>query len=235
MVDTLVDDVKALLDKEKGDERILKQICRACENNEVISNYERNYVRKLAEKHLGRVPEIEEKQNTEEKSIQNEILSKTPQEQNIETSQITYPNSVKLKPKNTKMLLGINGVILVIIVIIGISITGISITGFSNVKSNDSQIPIDSSSTFSIQTDLPEYQKGDIISISGKSASEKIILSIENQDGQLVWSEQISVKSNGQFSTLAIAGGSGWDKSGVFTIKADNNLETVSKTFSFMV
>ena len=229
MVDTLVDDVKALLDKEKGDERILKQIFRACENNEVISNYERNYVRKLAEKYLGRVPEIEEKQNTEEKSIQNEMLSETPQH-NIETSQITYPNSIKLKPKNTKVLLGIIGAILVITIIIGISVTG-----FSNVKPNDSQIPMDSSSTFSIQTDLPEYQKGDIISISGKSASEKITLSIENQDGQLVWSEQISVKSNGKFSTLAIAGGSGWDKSGVFTIKADNNLETVSKTFSFMV
>ena len=38
MTDPLIDDVKALLDKEKGDERILKQIYRACENNEVISN-----------------------------------------------------------------------------------------------------------------------------------------------------------------------------------------------------
>ncbi|MBI2643260.1 MAG: hypothetical protein HYW92_03035, partial [Nitrosarchaeum sp.] len=51
--------------------------------------------------------------------------------------------------------------------------------------------------------------------------------------GQLVWSEQISVKSDGRFSTLAIAGGSGWDKSGTFTIKVENNLETKSKTFSF--
>lgn len=29
MPDPLIDDVKTLLDKEKGDERILKQICRA--------------------------------------------------------------------------------------------------------------------------------------------------------------------------------------------------------------
>ena len=36
----------------------LKQIRRACEHNEVISNYERNYVRKLAEKHLGKKPEF---------------------------------------------------------------------------------------------------------------------------------------------------------------------------------
>src|SRR3970040_270403 len=177
MTDPVIDDVKTLLDKEKGDERILKQICRACENNEVISNYERNYVRTLAEKYLGRTPEVEEKQHVEEKSIS---------------------------------------------VIIGVSLSGVSY-----IESDDSQIPIDSSSTLSIQTDLSTYQKGDIISISGTSnTSGKINLSIENQDGQLVWSEQISVKSNGRFSTLAIAGGDGWDKSGTFTLKVENNLET---------
>ena len=229
MIDPLIDDVKILLDKEKGDERILKQICRACENNEVISNYERNYVRKLAEKYLGRVPEVEENQHAEEKSvIPDVIFSKTPSTLNIETSQITYPRTVKLKSKNTKMLLGIGGVILAILIIIGASFSGISY-----IKSDDSQIPIGSSSTLSIQTDLSAYQKGDIISISGTSNTGKINLSIENQDGKLVWSEQISVKSDGKFSTLAIAGGSGWDKPGTFTIKVENNLETTSKTFSF--
>lgn len=232
MTDPLIDDVKALLDKEKGDERILKQICRACENNEVISNYERNYVRNLAEKYLGRVPQVEEKQHVEEKSIvPNVIFSNTPSKQKIESSQTTYPRIVKLKSKNTKILFGIGGAILVVLVIIGTSLSGVSY-----IESDNSQIPIDSSSTLSIQTDLPTYQKGDIISISGTSdTSGKINLSIENQDGQLVWSEQISVKSDGRFSTLAIAGGPGWDKSGIFTIKVENNLETVSKTFSFMV
>ena len=229
MTDLLIDDVKTLLDKEKGDERILKQICRACENNEVISNYERNYVRKLAEKYLGRVPEVEENQHAEEKLIISDVIfSKPTSTQNIETSQITYPRTIKLKSKNTKMLLGI-GAILVIIVIIGASFSGISY-----IESNDSQIPIGSSSALSIQTDLSAYQKGDIISISGTSnISGKINLSIENQDGKLVWSEQISVKSDGKFSTLAIAGGPEWDKSGTFTIKVENNLETTSKTFSF--
>ena len=228
MTDLLIDDVKTLLDKEKGDERILKQICRACENNEVISNYERNYVRKLAEKYLGKVPEVEENQHAEEKLIIPDVIfSKPISTQNIETSQITYPRTIKLKSKNTKMLLGI-GAILVIIVIIGASFSGISY-----IESNDSQIPIGSSSALSIQTDLSAYQKGDIISISGTSTTGKINLSIENQDGKLIWSEQISVKSDGKFSTLAIAGGPGWDKSGTFTIKVENNLETTSKTFSF--
>jgi hypothetical protein len=229
MTDPLIDDVKDLLDKEKGDERILKQICRACENNEVISNYERNYVRNLAEKYLSRVP-LEENQHAEEQSvIPDVIFPHTTSNQKIETSQITSTQIVKLKSKNTKMLLGIGGAIFAIIIIIGISLS----VG-SNIEFGDSQIPINSSSTLSIQTDLSTYQKGDIISISGVSNTPgKINVSIENQDGQLVWSEQISVKNDGRFSTLAIAGGSGWDKSGTFTIKVENHLETESKAFSF--
>ena len=46
MTDMLLDDVNSLLDGDFGDDRILKQIARACKNNEVISNYERNYVKK---------------------------------------------------------------------------------------------------------------------------------------------------------------------------------------------
>jgi len=41
------------------------------------------------------------------------------------------------------------------------------------------------------------------------------------------------LKSDGQFSTLAIAGGSGWENSGTYTIKVDNGKETKSDTFSF--
>jgi len=41
------------------------------------------------------------------------------------------------------------------------------------------------------------------------------------------------LKSDGQFSTLAIAGGSGWENSGTYTNKVDNGKETKSDTFSF--
>ena len=47
MPDDLLDNVKELLNKELGDKKILEQIRRAAENNEAISNYERNYVAKL--------------------------------------------------------------------------------------------------------------------------------------------------------------------------------------------
>ena len=229
MTDPLFDDVQTLLDKEKGDERILKQILRACENNEVISNYERNYVKNLAEKYLGRLPENIEDQPAEEKPpISDVIVPTTPLQQNIEIQTSMAPQIIQKKPKNPKILIGI-GVAVLAVIIIGISQSGISIV------SDDSKIDTDSA-TLSIQTDLSSYQKGDIISISGKSiTTEKINISIENQNGQLVWSEQVSVKKDGRFSTLAIAGGTGWDKSGTFTIKVENNMETKSKTFSFKV
>ena len=231
MTDPLIDDVKALLDKEKGDERILKQIFRACENNEVISNYERNYVRSLAEKYLGRIPQVKE-QHTEEKPIIPDVeITKTFPKQNFESTHLTSHRNSKSTSKNTKILLGVGGIIFTILVIISMSFAGVF-----HIESNDSQIiPTDSQPTsLSIKTDLSTYQKGDIISISGTSdTSGKVNLSIENQDGTLIWSEQISVKSNGLFSTLAIAGGDGWDKSGTFTIKVNNNSETKSNTFSF--
>ncbi len=225
MTDSLLDDVKALLDKDFGDDRILKQICRACENDEVISNYERNYVRKLAEKHLGRRPEVVQTTiPVEEKPIiPDVVIPETPAIQNIQTFQppprISYSNS-----KNSKLILGIGGVALVIIIAVAASFTGVSDVTPTN--------PI--SDTLSIQTDLSSYNKQDIISISGISdTSGAVNLSIENKNNELVWAEQVSLKSDGRYSTLAIAGGPGWENSGTYTINIDNGAETKSNTFSF--
>jgi hypothetical protein len=226
MVNPLLDDVKSLLDKDFGDDRILKQICRACENNEVISNYERNYVRKLAEKHLGKKPEFTQTPHVEEKPIVLDVpISQIQQPQSLltEVSRISYSKS-----KNKKIMFGIGGLALVII-IAAASFSGFT-TGITNIgtSSNDIQISL------SIQTDLESYNKKDLISINGVSDSiGSVNLSIENQNNKLVWAEQISLKNGGQFSTLAIAGGDGWEKSGTYTIKVDNGKETKSDTFSF--
>jgi len=225
MTDSLLDDVKALLDKDFGDDRILKQICRACENDEVISNYERNYVRKLAEKHLGRRPEIVQTQTpVEEKPIiPDVVIPETPSIQKIQTFQPT-PRISSSNSKNSKLMLGIGGVALVIIIVVAASFSGVSDVTPTN--------PI--LDTLSIQTDLSSYNKQDIISISGISdTSGAVNLSIENKNNELVWAEQVSIKSDGRYSTLAIAGGPGWENSGTYTINIDNGAETKSNTFSF--
>ena len=85
-----------------------------------------------------------------------------------------------------------------------------------------------------IQTDFSSYDNKDIISINGVSeTSGTVNLSIENQNGELVWTEQVSIKSDGRYSTLAIAGGPGWEKSGTYSLIVDNGAETKSSTFSF--
>ena len=224
MTDPLLDDVKALLNKDFGDDRILKQICRACENDEVISNYERNYVRKLAEKHLGKKPEFVQTPSVEKKHVVPDVampeIQHIPQTQTfqIDSPRISYSNS-----KNKKIFLGLGIIALVIIIA--------SIVSFSEItdRTND-----DVPASFLIETDLISYNKKDLISINGVSdTSGTVIISIENQNDELVWTEQISLKGDGRFSTLTIAGGQGWESSGIYTIRVDNGVETKSSTFSF--
>ena len=226
MTDPLLDDVKALLDKDFGDDRILKQICRACERNEVISNYERNYVKKLAEKHLGKKPEFTP--TVEEKPVVPDVVipqsQSMPQTQSVQTSrEISYSKS-----KNNKIMVGIGGLALVIIIAAAISFGGIS-TGTQKIETS-----VDVTPSLSIQTDLTSYDNKDLISISGVSDTTGTVnLSIKNQNDELVWAEQVSLKNDGGYSTLAIAGGSGWEESGTYTIIVDNGKETESNTFSF--
>jgi hypothetical protein len=230
MTNLLLDDVKALLDKDFGDDRILKQICRACEHNEVISNYERNYVRELAEKYLGKKPEFVQTPAVKSlPAVSDHITTEIQPVQQFQTLQTTSPKISYSKSKNTKMILGIGGVALVIILVIAVS--------FSGVIDNSAKINVPITSqiiSYSVQTDLTSYVQKDLISISGFSdVSGTVNLSIENQSGELVWAEQVHVKSDGQFSTLAIAGGPGWERSGTYTITVDNGVEIKSDIFSF--
>ncbi|QLH07571.1 hypothetical protein [Nitrosopumilus ureiphilus] len=228
MNNSLLDDVKALLDKDFGDDRILKQICRACENNEVISNYERNYVQKLAEKHLGKRPEVIQTQSIEKKpKIPDVVIPNTPSIQKMQTFQ---PRTIRtFNSKNSKTILGIAAVALIIIIASAVSFSGV-LDVTPKVENPKNSIPV----TLSIQSDLSSYNKKDLISISGTSnTSGTVNLSIENPKNELVWAEQVSLKSNGKYSTLAIAGGQGWESSGTYTIKVDNGKETKSIPFSF--
>ena len=76
-----------------------------------------------------------------------------------------------------------------------------------------------------ITVDQTQYQQADIISISGDVAldSESITLSIENTNGIKIWKEKIEPRNNGNFSTLLIAAGGGWEDGGSYTLKAIQN------------
>lgn len=236
MPDPILDDVQALIDKEFGDKRILEQILRAAKNDEVISNFERNYVRKLAEKHLGKKP-LTEKKIEEPKptpSVVPEVIQQKPP-QVIQTFS-TPPKVSKSNSKNNKVFLGIGLAALFVIIIAAASFTGSSDLPSTIKTDQTSKTP--SSNSFVIKTDQSSYSTGDIISISGSSKipfGDQINLSIKNSNNDVVWSENVNVKLDGQFSTLTFAGGSGWEKSGTFTIIAGGDSETTSNTFSFRI
>jgi len=214
MTDSLLDDVTSLLEGDFGDDRILKQIARACKNNEVISNYERNYVQKLTEQYLGKKDEIPSLIESEiESSIQNQTLQ----------SQVSRSPGLK----NPKLILGFGGVALIIIIAAAILLSNNTDSFSSNPES-----PLNV--TLSVNTDLNSYTRTDLISINGVSNNTKIVnLSIVNQNNELVWAEQVSVKNDGQYSTLAIADGSGWEISGTYTLKVENGSDIKSITFLF--
>ena len=223
MSDMLLDDVNSLLDGDFGDDRILKQIARACKNNEVISNYERNYVQKLAEQHLGKKPTSNKKPET----ITTEIPKiEIPKPEPIVTTQLSQPTN-NSKSKNSKLFLGFGGIAVVIIIAAAFLLS-------NNIDSSQSNIVSEIKIELSVQTDLSSYAKSDLISINGVSQNSNIVnLSILNQNNDLVWAEQVSVKSDGGYSTLAIADGEGWENSGTYNIKVEDGTEIKSIKFTF--
>ena len=223
MSDMLLDDVNSLLDGDFGDDRILKQIARACKNNEVISNYERNYVQKLAEQHLGKKPSSNKKPET----ITPEIPKiEIPKPEPIVTTQLSQPTN-NSKSKNSKLFLGFGGIGVVIIIAAAFLLS-------NNIDSSETNVVSEIKIELSIQTDLSSYAKSDLISINGVSQNSNIVnLSILNQNNDLIWAEQVSVKSDGGYSTLAIADGEGWENSGTYNIKVEDGTEIKSIKFTF--
>jgi hypothetical protein len=230
MTDPILDDVQALLEKEFGDKRILEQILRAAQNNEVISNFERNYVRKLAEKYLGKKPLVEKKIPEEPKEAVPDVIPiPAPKPQTMQT--LSEPQKIKKSnSQNNKIMIGVGIAALAVIIIVAASLSETSnISPTTNIDPTSS-----ATKSFSIKTDVPSYNKGDIISITGttKASVTQVSLSILNSENEIVWSEQVNVKTNGQFSTLTFAGGPGWGNSGTFTLMAETNSEQAKSTFS---
>ena len=230
MSDPLYDDVKELLENGAGDERILKQILRACENNEVISNYERSYVQKLAERYLGKKPFTAKP--IEKPTVPDVILPQSTSTPKSQIFQTTGSPITKTSPKNTKMLIGLAAGALAVILVIAAATTGIADMDKPRIVQPISNSP--DLTSFSVDTDANSYSNKDIISISGFSPNTgNVELSIVNSDGTIIWTEQVKIKNNGQFSTLLIAGGPGWNESGTFTLKATSDTDVESKTFTF--
>ncbi len=221
MESTLRDDVKSLMDKGFGDDRILRQILRACDNDEVISNFERGYVKRLAEQHLNRRPHIHR--------LQIPTASQKMPNTNTTSQALVRPTPQIVRRKRKTKLYPI-------IAIIFIAVVAIAVSAYLSLSATPAIPPVPQLPDLPlyITTDLQSYNSGDIISISGRSDEIGTVdLSIENPSGVLVWTETVTIKRTGEFATLAIAAGQEWSELGEYTITANDGSRTSNSIFTY--
>ena len=242
----IVEDVNALLKLKKGDPSRLNHIKDLCEANEIVSLSDRKYIERLASQYLSKFEQKKPKSQDKPRLIPIEESISTPKTFETDASkhqtdllkevQITEDaDSKKILSKpfdlssNKKIILGAGAIILAIILVytVGIADDGTQIPYDSDTKSDTLQ-------EFSLETDESSYETSDIISISGQissSSSGTVRLSIENENSKLIWAENLNIKNDGNFSTLLIAGGTGWENSGKYTLNAEH--EELSNQISF--
>jgi hypothetical protein len=134
-------------------------------------------------------------------------------------------NNVAFSFSSNKKLGILAGVVAAIAIIV--------IVGFTAINQTSTTI----TEPLLVNVDQATYQRADIISISGNSKSvstQSVELSIENANGKKIWNENINPKKDGQFSTLVIAGGNGWENDGVYILKATHSDLASEIEFKFL-
>ena len=205
---TFITDLDDLIRHHHGDIKKLREIRDTVRHDNFITTEDKNYVESLITMHLKNQPldkSLSRKQPDTKIKLQPKPTLSSPDLKN----NFTYNFSSNKK-------LGILGGVAAAIAII-------VIVGFTTINTPiDSTVSSTASNPLLVNIDQTTYQRADIISISGdtNSYTKSVELSIENTNGLKIWMEVIDPKNDGQFSTLIIAGGGGWENNGVYTLKA---------------
>ena len=212
---TFITDLDDLIRYHHGDTKKLREIRDTIKHDNFITTDDKNYVQSLINEHL--IDQPLEKSSPRKKSdtrIKLQIKSKTKDSDSQSNLAFNFSSN-----KRVGILAGAAAAIALIVIV-----------GFTSINQDDmidSAVNSTPNNPLLMTVDQNQYQRADIISISGDSTSDRqlITLSIENANGVKIWKKSIDPKNNGNFSTLVIAGGGGWENSGAYTLKAvQNNL-----------
>ena len=205
---TFITDLDDLIRHHHGDVKKLRDIRDTIRHDNFITTEDKNYVESLITIHLKNQPldkSVSRKQPDTKIKLQPKPTLSSPDLKNNFT--FSFSSNKKLG------ILGGVAAAIAIIVIVGFTAINTPI---------DSTVSSTASNPLLVDIDQTTYQRADIISISGdtNSYTKSVELSIENTNGVKIWKEIINPKNDGQFSTLIIAGGGGWENNGVYTLKA---------------
>jgi len=205
---TFITDLDDLIRHHHGDIKKLREIRDTIRHDNFITTDDKNYVESLITIHLKNQP-LEKSLSRKQSNTKIKLQSKPTTSSSDSKSNLTFNFSSNKK-------LGILGGVAAAIAII-------VIVGFTAINTPiDSIVSSTTDNQLLVNIDQDAYQRADIISISGdtNSYTKSVELSIENTNGVKIWKEVINPKNDGQFSTLIIAGGGGWENNGVYTLKA---------------
>ena len=207
---TFITDLDDLIRHRHGDVKKLREIRDTVRHDNFITTEDKNYVESLITMHLKNQP-LDKSLSRKQPDTKIKLRSKPTASSSDSPSNFTFNFS---SSKNIGILGG-GGAAAVIAIIVLVGFPAIN-TPLDSITSSTTSNPL------LVNIDQTTYQRADIISISGdtNSYTKSVELSIENTNGVKIWKETINPKNDGQFSTLIIAGGGGWENNGVYTLKA---------------
>lgn len=224
------DDLDALIRSGHGDSERLSRIKADFQAKKLVTLEDRRYVEGLILRYLN--PQA---------PMESERIVKIPEKRIVPPpSQPPRSNQFEMKyqqtPKEEKQIPKIGGKMNMKNIAIAVCAVIVAIAAVSYAAMNQDQgIGTITPAAKSLELDSASYARGDLISISGKVRVPTSIvgLSIVNPSGQEIWTETVTVKSDDVFSTLAIAGGPGWEQSGEYSVSATYSGISDTLTFDF--
>ena len=218
---TFITDLDDLIRYRHGDVKKLREIRDTVRHDNFITTDDKNYVESLITTHLKNQP-LDGSSSPRQSTTKIKLHAKPT------TSSSSKSDSAPNFSSNKKMaMFGGVAAAIAIIVIAGFTVT--------NQTDTTNFVPSTTTDPISVSVDQSTYQKADIISISGVSSSnaEPVELSIENTNGMKIWNEIIN-PMHGEFSTLVIAGGGGWENEGTYTLKVEQSDSSNKIEFKFV-
>jgi len=220
------DDIDALLKSGHGDYGRLSRIRADFETKKLVTIEDRRYVDGLIARYLQPAAQAEKPERIV-KTPEKRIVPPPPPPVNV--TEVKYQKTVVTKPiekvhgkkRLRNIVISIASVVFAVLIIsvVAMNQDNITLTGPVSAKN--------------IETDQTSYARGDVISISGSSESKITKLTISDPDSQEIWTEIVKAKADGKFSTLVIAGGTGWEKAGKYTVTSSADGKTERVVFDF--